>query len=227
MIIDPYHWHPVQVRRILRESADAVRVEVEKPADYSFIPGQHAVVQVKLDDGTKRVRQYSYSNAPSAKTLEFTITRAAGGEVSSWFIDTCTEGSYIAISQAFTGPLQQFSDYKRIGMVAGGSGLAPMLSILRHLRDIEQSTPRTLLYSTRAASVCATNLLRPISSHEHIVVQISDQDGRMTPDGITAHLHECDVVLICGSRQFVSAMRSLCANSFPDTPIHAEAFSLT
>ena len=227
MIIDPYQWHTVRVTDVAQESPDAVSIHTERPADYEWAPGQHAIMRVTLADGTKRLRQYSYANAPSATHLQFTITRSPQGEVSSWLIDSCTTSSIIEVSQAFTGPLNIALDgYKHIGMIAGGSGIAPMLSYMHVFREEKNAPARTLLYTTRGSSRCASEYLQPLPE-ENIMVRVSDVDGRFTDQQIVESLRSCDLILLCGSRQFVSALHDICHRAFPKTDIRAEAFSLT
>ncbi len=227
MIIDPYHWHSVRVTHVLHESLDAVTVQTERPADYIFEPGQHAIVRVTLKDGTQRLRQYSFAGSPSSRHIQFTITRSPQGEVSAWFIDSCTTADVIEISQPFTGPLHiTTKKYSHIGMVAGGSGIAPMLSYLHMFREASDAPVRTVLYTTRSSSRCATDEL-VAGPGETITAKMSDLEGRFTPEEIVRSLQDCDLVLLCGSRQFVTQLYSLCREKLHNPEIRAEAFSLT
>lgn len=226
MIIDPYRWYAVRVTHVLHDSLDAVTVQTERPADYAFEPGQHAIIRVTLRDGSQRLRQYSYAGSPSSNHLVFAITRSPDGEVSSWFIDSATTASVIEISQPFTGPLQlDIGSYNHIGMVAGGSGIAPILSYVKKLREASDAPFRTILYSTRASSQINVDSL-DATPQEAIIITISDIDGRMTNDKIVNSLTGCDLILLCGSRQFVSQLHSLCTDRLPTAEIRAEAFSL-
>ncbi|MEO5691251.1 MAG: hypothetical protein ABIQ64_03635 [Candidatus Saccharimonadales bacterium] len=226
MIIDPYRWHTVRVTQIAHESTDAVSVQTERPAGYIFESGQHAIVRITLPDGTQRLRQYSFAGSPAAKLIQFVITRAPHGEVSSWFIDTSNTASLIEISQPFTGPLHLNIDtYSHVGMIAGGSGIAPMLSYIHTLREHPDSPARTLLYTTRSTSLCAANVLQETKG-ETILVRQTDVDGRLTHDEIIRALGGCDLILVCGSRQFVTELHALCTLRLPDVTVRAEAFSL-
>lgn len=227
MLIDPYSWNTVRITNIVRESPDAVTLVTELPADYTFRPGQHAIVRVTLKDGSQRLRQYSFAHGPHGHELFFTITRSPGGEVSSWCIDHATTKSTIDISQPFTGPLDHdLSSYRRIGMIAGGSGVVPMMSHLSTLRHIESTASFKILYSTVSAQQCYTSGLVDSNNNEHILVRLTDTHSRFSKKEILSHMKDCDIILLCGSRQFVTSMQALCQEAYPDTPTLAEAFSL-
>lgn len=227
MLIDPYSWNTVRITNIVRESPDAVTLVTELPTDYTFRPGQHAIVRVTLKDGTQRLRQYSFAHSSHQHELHFTITRSPGGEVSSWCIDHATTKSILDISQPFTGPLDHdLSGYLRIGMVAGGSGVVPIMSHLRTLRhDNSQATIR-LLYSTTSLQRCYASELAESNKNEHVLVRLTDTETRFTTSEIVHRMNDCDVILLCGSRQFVTAVQKICHDAYPGTPILAEAFSL-
>jgi len=226
MLIDPYHWLVTPILAITRESAEAVSVHVAKPHGYVFAPGQHAVVRITTKDGSSYIRQYSYAGATSESTLLFAITKSTGGIVSSWFVDTARAGDTIAISQAFTGPLMINADgVTTLGMIAGGSGIAPMMSHLSQLRQDNSSMPVTLLYSTRRNQRCFEAKLQP-RHNETIHTRLTDTEPRFSPHDIVHALDNCSHILICGSRPFVSAMHDICRESLPNASVHAEAFSL-
>jgi ferredoxin-NADP reductase len=227
MLIDPYSWNTVRITNIVRESPDAVTLVTELPTDYTFRPGQHAIVRVTLKDGTQRLRQYSFAHAPHENELCFTITRSPGGEVSSWSIDHATTKSTIDVSQPFTGPLDHdLSTYRSIGMIAGGSGIVTIMSHLRTLRYAQSSTHISLMYSTVSDQKCYISELVDSNTNEHILVRLTDTQLRFSRSEIVEHMKDCDVILLCGSRKFVTALQSICHETFPDTPTLAEAFSL-
>jgi ferredoxin-NADP reductase len=227
MLIDPYSWNTVRITNIVRESPDAVTLVTELPADYTFRPGQHAIVRVTLKDGSQRLRQYSFAHGPHGHELFFTITRSPGGEVSGWCIDHATTKSTIDISQPFTGPLDHdLSGYHRIGMIAGGSGIVPMMSQLHTLRHNNSRTNLNVLYSTVSAQRCYVSDLVNSRKDEHIHLRLTDTEPRFSPAEVLEQMKDCGIVLICGSRQFVTSMQGICHEAYPDTPTLAEAFSL-
>ena len=227
MLIDPYSWNTVRITNIVSESPDAVTLVTERPSGYTFRPGQHAIVRATLKDGSERLRQYSFAHTSHENELYFTITRSPGGEVSSWCIDHASRKSTIDISQPFTGPLDHnLSTHRRIGMIAGGSGIVPIMSHLRTLRYAQLPTHINLMYSTVSDKKCFVSELVDSNKNEHILVRLTDTQPRFSRSEIVEHMKDCDVILLCGSRQFVTALQSICHETFPDTPTLAEAFSL-
>lgn len=226
MLIDAYQWQSVPILSKILESRDAVSLIVAKPRGYYFMPGQHAIVRISTADGTHYVRQYSYSSTSSDTAIRLTITRQPGGIVSSWCIDTAHIGDTIELSQPFTGPLAiDASAVTRLGMVAGGSGIAPMMSHILTLRETAPAQTRVVLYSTRQNMRCFTSTL-VANGDETIDVRLTDEQTRFQPHEIRRALLSCERILICGSRPFVTDMQALCHQYLPDAALHCESFSL-
>ncbi|MFZ1812257.1 MAG: FAD-binding oxidoreductase [Candidatus Saccharimonadales bacterium] len=227
MILDPYTWHDATIAERTYESPDAVSLRVSLPSSYRYRPGQHAIVKLVLPDGTSTLRQYSFASSPRSGTVWLTIVRSPGGVVSSWAIDKAAVGDRLEVSQPFQGPLCQFvNPLRHVTMIAGGSGVVPIMSHLRDLRLRQQSTPITVLYSCRSAARCFETELVASAPHETIIRRETDLTTRFSPSEITAHITDDTTVFICGSRGFVTAMRDVVYKASPTTPIFAEAFSL-
>ena len=223
MLIDPYQFQPMRIKRIVKEAPRAVSVQLERPASYTFAPGQHAVVRVALPDGSRLVRQYSFSAPESANELWLTIVQEPSGQVSSWFVETAKVEDTVEISPPFTGPLVQNMPRGEICMIAGGSGIAPLMTWVQTLRTKQR--PFTLLYSTRSDERCFKNQLTPLPG-ETITIRLTDTEPRFTADELRANLSPETTVFICGSRPFVIAMRNICEKVVQPERIYNEAFTL-
>ncbi len=225
MIIDPYSWRQHTIHHIAHPSPRAVIVSVLRPPDYTFLPGQHAIVRVNLPDGTRLVRQYSYASDPSSPTIDFAIVHQPGGIVSGWFNDRAQIGDNIDISQPFTGPLQQdIPRAQKCLFIAGGSGIAPIMSHIRTLRASKNHASIHLLYSTRTDSLCFADEL---SEHldETIHYRLTDSGPRFTKTDILTAAHDAGTIMICGSRQFVVSIQQYLHGVGEAKKIAAEAFS--
>ncbi|SAL01171.1 oxidoreductase FAD/NAD(P)-binding subunit [Caballeronia pedi] len=104
----------------------AFSVELEKRADLSFLPGQYVNIRVP---GTDQTRSYSFSSGPSEPPLTFLVRNVRQGVMSNWLCESAKVGDQIE----FRGPLGNF--YLRpierpLLFLAGGTGLAPFLSML-------------------------------------------------------------------------------------------------
>ncbi|MFL5937150.1 MAG: ferredoxin reductase [Gaiellaceae bacterium] len=112
--------------------------------------GQHLDVRLTAEDGYQAERSYS-SASPPGEPLAITVERLVDGEVSPYLVDEAREGDgfevrgpiggYFVWEAALGGPLL---------LVAGGSGVVPLRSILRHHQAIASTVPVRLLYSARS-----------------------------------------------------------------------------
>ena len=113
--------------------------------------GQHVDVRLTADDGYQAQRSYSLASAPGSGKLELTIEMLPDGEVSSYLAGEARVGDtfemrgpiggYFVWSEALDGPLF---------LVGGGSGIVPLMAMLRQRAASASRTPATLLYSSRS-----------------------------------------------------------------------------
>lgn len=223
MLIDPYQFQTTGIEQIVRQATNAVSVQLTMPNGYTFELGQHAVLRVTMPDGSKLVRQYSFSAPTDTHELWFTIVKEPEGQVSSWFTDMAKAGDAVELSHPFTGSLVQENTRGQICMIAGGSGIAPLIGFVRKLRA--EQTSFALLYSTRSNERCYEKELTPLPG-EDITVRLTDKAPRFSEPEIVNKLSADSHVFICGSRPFVLAMRSYCETIVPSDQIYSEAFSL-
>lgn len=223
MIIDPYTWRKVPITDIVRESPRAVSLRVDA-GRYDFHPGQYAIVRVSLPNGIQLIRQYSFASAPATREVWFTIVETSGGEVSTWCNRRARVGDMIEITDPLSGGFGKRIDAKRVCMLAGGSGIVPLMSYLRQNRRRPMFDAVTLLYSTRTDAECFHRELSV--GTETIIVRRTDVQPRFSTHDIAPYCRGSDAVLLCGSRNYVEAMRTLCAPFIDDSRILSESFSL-
>ena len=125
-----------------------LELQVTEPADFSFLPGQYVDVWIPGSDDARR--SFSMANLPGDGRIELIVKRYEGGRFSS----ACsTARSSRGDELRFTGPYGAFhlrdSD-RPILMVAGGSGMAPILSLLRSLAHEGSERPVRFFYGARS-----------------------------------------------------------------------------
>ncbi|MEI8276678.1 MAG: ferredoxin reductase [Hyphomicrobiales bacterium] len=113
--------------------------------------GQHVDVRLTAEDGYQAQRSYSLASAPGSGKLELTVEMLPDGEVSSYLAGDARVGDtfemrgpiggYFVWSEALDGPLF---------LVGGGSGIVPLMAMLRQRAASASRTPATLLYSSRS-----------------------------------------------------------------------------
>ena len=136
---------------LVEETARTKSIALELPGWPGHRAGQHLDVRLTADDGYQAQRGYSIASAPEDDNLVLTVERLDRGEVSPYLVDELRPGDtlelrgpiggYFIWEAALGGPLL---------LVAGGSGIAPFRSILRHRQAIESTVPVRLLYSARS-----------------------------------------------------------------------------
>src|SRR5438067_6654879 len=150
----PLAWHVARVVDVREASPRARTLVLDVPAWPGHRAGQHVDVRLVAEDGYQAQRSYSIASAPEDATVALTIERLDDGEVSPYLADVLQPGDglevrgpiggYFAWDLAVGGPLL---------LVAGGSGIVPLMAMLRHHARADAATrvppPVRLLYSAR------------------------------------------------------------------------------
>jgi ferredoxin-NADP reductase len=137
------------VRRPIQRSVE-LRLDVLDRIDH--LPGQHYVVRLTAEDGYRAQRSYSIASAPEDGRPMITVEELFDGEVSPWFVQVAAEGDMFEVRGPFGGWfVWDASETQPIMLIAGGSGLVPLMSMLRHRRNAGSQVPAKLLVSAREA----------------------------------------------------------------------------
>jgi ferredoxin-NADP reductase len=149
--IAPLRWQEARVREIVTATPRVKLFTLAPLSPLSFIAGQHVDLRLTAPDGYQAQRSYSIASAPeTADTFELGIELMPDGEVSPFFHEVVALGDTIE----FRGPIGghfnwQARDGGPILLVGGGSGVVPLMSILRHRANVAPSVPMALIYSVR------------------------------------------------------------------------------
>jgi len=143
-------WMTARIVGIIDETPRVRTLALDVPDWPGHKAGQHVDVRLTADDGYQAQRSYSLASAPGASKLELTIEMLTDGEVSSYLAGEARVGDTFAIrgpiggyfvwSEALDGPLF---------LVGGGSGIVPLMAMLRQRAAAKSRTPATLLFSSR------------------------------------------------------------------------------
>jgi len=149
-------------RRLSWLLADVVETMVETPRAKTLIlsvpgwrghrPGQHVDVRLTAEDGYQVERSYSIASAPNGERVELTVERLDDGEVSPYLVDELRSGDKLELR----GPIGGYftwtpSDGGPLFLVAGGSGVVPLMAMIRHRAAVGSRIPVRLLFSSRSA----------------------------------------------------------------------------
>jgi len=129
------------------------RLVLDVPDWPGHLAGQHVDVRLTAEDGYQAQRSYSIASAPEDKFLELTIERLEAGEVSPYLSDDLKAGDALELRGPIGG---YFVWQEELGgpllLLAGGSGVVPFRSILRHHAVTRSAVPVRMLYSARSMS---------------------------------------------------------------------------
>lgn len=145
---------PLTVKEVRAETADSVSIQFDWPeaeaGRFAFRPGQHLTLRATIGGDEVR-RNYSLCSAPYERKLRIGIKRVAGGLFSNWIADSIRAGSVIEVLPplgSFTVDLNPAATHHYVG-IAGGSGITPVLSLLKAVLEAEPNSRFTLLYGNR------------------------------------------------------------------------------
>ena len=151
----------VQPRRLSWRLAEVLEVVPETPRTNSLFlevsgweghkAGQHVDVRLTAEDGYQAQRSYSIASAPEDERLMLTVDRLDDGEVSPYLTDVLMAGDKLE----FRGPIGGYftweaADGGPLLLVGGGSGVVPLMAMIRHRATAGSDVPTRLLYSSRS-----------------------------------------------------------------------------
>jgi ferredoxin-NADP reductase len=230
----------LQLVRSERQTHDCMclRLRIAGGTGLHFRPGQFLTFDW-LIDGKKLVRCYSVSSSPTqAGFVEITVKRQESGCVSRYL----NERAAVGLTVEARGPLGQFHFdehvHKRIVLFAGGSGITPLMSMLRYIDDLALDTQVTLFYSvrTRGDIIFAKelgSLQERLPRFSRVIVLTKPDDGwfgasgRISRELIVQHLSEIagQTFFLCGPQAFMDHVNGiLAALGVPRERIMQESF---
>jgi ferredoxin-NADP reductase len=234
---------PVEIRAPGQwQIATVTEVKVETPRVKSFrfdipmwmphLPGQHYDVRLTAPDGYRAQRSYSVASSPlDVGEIELTIDLLDDGEVSPYFHEVVEEGDQVELR----GPFSSYFVWRGespVLLVGGGSGVAPLMAMLRHKRRTMPELDMRLVYSVRYAD--------DVIYADEVGADAALTYTREAPDGWAGHTGHVDAGLlrepaagaelafVCGSNGFVeTASNLLLALGMDPGSIRTERFGPT
>ncbi len=244
------HFHALRVAKIVPETAEANSVRFEIPPElrdiFRFKAGQHLTLKAEIG-GEEVRRNYSLCTAPDDEDWMVTVKRIAGGVFSNWVGDQLKPGEVIDVMPphgSFTTEFDREASRRYVAF-AGGSGITPIISLIRTALKSEAGSRFTLLYGNRDSSsvifldaladlkdryIGRFELYHFLAEEQGDVALFNGMLDRPTCDNAIEHLvgnvGEVDAWFICGPGPMMDAAESaLLERSVVRDRIHIERFT--
>ena len=146
------NWQIASIANIKPETANVKTFTLKLPAWMRHRAGQHYDIRLTAEDGYQTQRSYSIASEPEREgEADITVERIADGEVSSYLHDVVIPGDRVEVR----GPIGGYFVWEAVMtepllLIAGGSGVVPLMSMLRHRAASRANNPTALLYSSRS-----------------------------------------------------------------------------
>jgi ferredoxin-NADP reductase len=145
-------WRPAALAEIRTETASAKTLLLDAGDWPGHRAGQHVDVRLTAEDGYQAQRSYSIASPPEEQMVALTVVRFADGEVSPYLVDEMRPGDELELRGPIGGWfVWDAHDGGPLLLVAGGSGLVPLMAMLRHRHAVASTVPARLLVSARSA----------------------------------------------------------------------------
>jgi ferredoxin-NADP reductase len=218
-------WCTGVVREVTHPGPRAVRLRIEVAGRTDHLPGQHYVFRLTAEDGYSASRSYSVASAPGDPLLEFYVERLDDGEVSTYLADVVQPGDELELR----GPIGGYFTWTGAGgrplqLLAGGSGIVPLMAMLRTRARAQAPSPARLLYSSRtwATTIYRDELAQLAASDRSLTVvhaltratppewtgQSRRVDGPMLR-ALAFPPDEAPEMFVCGPTPFVESVATL------------------
>jgi len=235
-------WLLATVAETVPEAANAVSLRLDLATWPGHRAGQHVDVRLTAEDGYSAQRSYSIASRPGADRLELTVVRLADGEVSPYLTSVLEVGDQLELR----GPIGGYfvwdaADTRPVVLVGGGSGLVPLMAMLRHHAALDHQGAMHLVYSARTQQdiLYREELERLVNEHRAVTITLT----REPPCGWAGRRGRVDSDLlsesgwppvdephcyICGPTPFVEAVaNALVAFGHKSANVRAERFGPT
>jgi ferredoxin-NADP reductase len=144
-------WRTAEVLALVDETPRVRSLVLAVPGWPGHLAGQHVDVRLTAEDGYQTQRSYSIASAPDGERLTLTVERLDDGEVSPYLAGELRAGDKLELR----GPIGGYFVWEVAAggpllLVAGGSGICPLMAMLRLRQDAGSAVPTRLLYSSRS-----------------------------------------------------------------------------
>ena len=242
-------FYPLTVARVARETRDAVAITFDVPPAlkeaFRFVQGQHVTLRADVGGDDLR-RSYSICSAVQDDCLRIAVKKAAGGAFSTWVNERLQAGQSLEVMPPmghFNVPLDPANRKHYLGFAAG-SGITPLLSIIKTTLATEPRSRFTLFYGNRSSAtvifreelsdlkdqfLTRLNIVYVMSREPQDIALLNGRIDKQKTDALLGHwvdLEDVDTAFVCGPDGMMQAVAtSLQERGFPKSKIKIELFA--
>jgi ferredoxin-NADP reductase len=237
-------WQLGEVVELIRETPRVSSLVVDVPNWPGHLAGQHVDVRLTAEDGYQAQRSYSIASPPEDALVALTVERLSDGEVSPYLVDEVRVGDKVELRGPIGGYFVWTAGEDRpLLLLAGGSGIVPLMAMVRHHAAAGSEAPVRLLYSSRSIEevIYGDELDRLSAQNKNLV--IAHTLTRSQPPGWAGYSRRIDRemltqvawpkrdapdVFVCGPTAFVETASGLLVESgYEASWIKTERFGAT
>jgi ferredoxin-NADP reductase len=222
--VQPYRtlWRFGEVLDVVPETPRTKSLVLEVPGWEGHEAGQHVDVRLTAPDGYQAQRSYSIASAPEDEKLILTVDRLDDGEVSPYLTDVLEVGDRLELRGPIGGYFTwEAKDGGPLLLVGGGSGMVPLMAMIRHRTAVGSEVPVRLLYSSRSyEEIIYRKELEDLAAQDgsleviHTLTRSRTQDWSGYDRRIDAEIlaevawppDESSLAFVCGPTPFVEAV---------------------
>jgi ring-1,2-phenylacetyl-CoA epoxidase subunit PaaE len=244
------HFHPLRIKKIEKETDECVSIVFDVPQDlkeiFQFRQGQSLTVRTNLN-GEEIRRTYSICSSPFDDQLRVAVKKVDGGIFSSWANDTLKPGELLDVMPPVGKFYTELNPSQKKNYVAfvAGSGITPVLSIIKTTLLTEPQSSFTLVYGNRNRNsiifkeeleALKDKFLNRLRIYHILIREKTDVElnyGRIDVDKLELlftkliDLNNCDEFFLCGPEEMIFCIKGyLTGKNVPSDKIHFELFTI-
>ncbi len=222
-------WRTATVVDVGHPVPRSVQLRLDVADRMEHMPGQHYVVRLTAEDGYTAQRSYSVASPPGDPLVELFVERLDDGEVSTHLADVVEPGDELEVRGPIGRWFVWFGGTSAIG-IGGGSGVAPLVGMLRHAGDLgHPESLRLAVSATTRARLPYADELEAAGARIALTREPgTPHAGRLDADAVAALVDPDATVYLCGSARFTGAIETLLVDAGqPAGTIRVERFGPT
>ena len=241
--MEKFQWQIAHVKAIVQETPHVKTFTLQLAQWQPHLAGQHYDIRLTAEDGYQAERSYSIASPPEQiGEIALTVELIDDGEISTYLHENLTVGDPLEVRGPIGGYFVWGQDLAHLPLllVAGGSGVVPLMAMLRHRKAIGAANPTTLLFSLRSAEEAIYRRELEQMAQQESGIDLRFSFTRQPPTGWTGYQRRIDRAMlmevlgrfatppqcfVCGPTQLVEAVaNTLVEIGLPADTIKTERF---